>query len=103
MFQVNDARIQSMVRRYEKIARNRLVLNKVIDALKFLGIRELLLRDYDESEMPANRGTPISPADSERCFSTFKRLKRRLQIIKRRTCCALGDEVDLRRILAVSQ
>ena len=55
-----------MIRRIEKIARNRHVLNRVIDVLKFLRIHELPLRGNDASEMPANRGTPISSADSER-------------------------------------
>ena len=45
-----------MVHRNEKIARNRHVLNRVIDALKFLGIRELPLHGNDESEMSSNRG-----------------------------------------------
>ena len=45
-----------MARRNEKIARNRHVLNRVIDALKFLGIHELCLRGNDESEMSSNRG-----------------------------------------------
>ena len=43
-----------MIRRNEKIAINRHVLNRVIDALKFLGIRELPLRGSDESEMSSN-------------------------------------------------
>ena len=51
MSQLNDAHNQSMVRRNEKIARNRHVLNTVIDTLKFLGIRGLSLLGYDESEM----------------------------------------------------
>ena len=45
-----------MARRNEKIVRNRHVLNRVIDALKFLGIHELLLPGNDESEMSSNRG-----------------------------------------------
>ena len=56
MSQANDAHEQSMARRNEKIARHRHVLNKVIDALKFLGIHELPLRGNDESEMSSNRG-----------------------------------------------
>ena len=45
-----------MVRRNEKIAKNKHVLNRVIDALKFLGIHELHLRGNDESWMSPNRG-----------------------------------------------
>ena len=56
MSQLNDAHNQSMARRNEKIAKNRHVLNKVINALKFLGIHRLTLRDNDESEMSPNRG-----------------------------------------------
>ena len=56
MSQVNDAYDQSMVRRNEKTARNRHVLNGVIDAHKFPRIHELPLRGNDESEMPPNRG-----------------------------------------------
>ena len=45
-----------MARRSEKIARNRHVLNRVTDGLKFLGIYEFPLRGNDESEMSSNRG-----------------------------------------------
>ena len=51
-----DAHNQSMVRRNNKIARYRHVLNKVIDAFKFLGSHELPLRGNDESEMSSNHG-----------------------------------------------
>ena len=51
MSQVNDAYDQSMACCNEEIVRNRHVLNRVIDALKFLGIDELPLRGNDESEM----------------------------------------------------
>ena len=54
MSQLNDAHTQSVVRRTEKIARNRHVLNRDIDALKFLEIHELPLRGNDESEMCSN-------------------------------------------------
>ena len=56
MSQLNDAHTQSVVRRTEKIARNRHVLNRDIDALKFLEIHELPSRENDESEMSSNRG-----------------------------------------------
>ena len=45
-----------MVHCNEKIARNRLVLNSVIDALKFLGIYRLPLLCNDKSEISSNRG-----------------------------------------------
>ena len=56
MSQLDDGYNRSVVRRNEKIAKNRHVLNRVIDALKFLGIHELPLRGNDESEMSSNRG-----------------------------------------------
>ena len=56
MSQLDDAHNQSMVHRNEKIARNKYVLNRVIDALKFLGIHELALGGNDESETSSNRG-----------------------------------------------
>ena len=56
MSQLNDAHNASMMSRHEKIAKNRYVLNRVIDALKFLWIHELALRGDDESEMSLNRG-----------------------------------------------
>ena len=56
MSQVNDGHDYSMVRRNEKIAKNRHVLNRVIDALKFLWIYELSLLCNGESEMSSNRG-----------------------------------------------
>ena len=55
MSQLNDAHNKSTVRRNEKIARNRHFLNRVVDALKFLWIHELPLRENDESEMSSNR------------------------------------------------
>ena len=39
-----------------KLQENRHVLNRVIDALKFLGIHELPLRGNDESAMSSSRG-----------------------------------------------
>ena len=48
---------------------------RVVDTLKFVGIHDLPLRVNDESGMSSNRGTPTSSADSERCFSTLKRIK----------------------------
>ena len=57
MSQVNDGHNLSMVCRNEKIARNRRVVNRVIDPLKFLGIHDLPLCGNDESEMSANDET----------------------------------------------
>ena len=56
MSQLDDANNQSMVRRNEKIAKNRYVINRVVDALKFLGIHELPLRGNDENEMSPSHG-----------------------------------------------
>ena len=49
--QLDDVHNQLMVRRIEKIAKNRCVLNRVIGALKFLEIHELPLRGNDETEV----------------------------------------------------
>ena len=57
MSQLDDGYNRSVVRRNEKIAKNRHVFNRVIDALKFLGIHEVPLRGNDESEMSPKRGT----------------------------------------------
>ena len=68
-----------MARRNEKIARNRHVLNRVIDAIKFLGIHKLPLRGNDESEMSSNRG-PSS--DLLECTASLRKVRQHLWTIR---------------------
>lgn len=56
MSQLNESYRVSVCKHNELVDKNRHVLSRVIDAIKFIGVHELPLRGHDEKECSLNRG-----------------------------------------------
>lgn len=61
--QIDSSRRLMTSRHNEQVARNRKVLDKVIDCLKFCGTHELALRGHDESSVSYNKGVFLDLMD----------------------------------------
>lgn len=54
--QISDGYKLSKSRHNENVTKNRYIIEKIINILKFIGAHELSLRGHDESDSSANRG-----------------------------------------------
>lgn len=63
MSQLNEGYSLSVCRHNELVDKNRHVLSRVIDAIKFIGFHELSLRGHDEKEGSLNRGVFLDLID----------------------------------------
>ena len=63
MSQLNEGHALSIIRHNEQVNKNRHVLNKIIDILKFCGSHEIAIRGHNEKQTSKNRGIFLELVD----------------------------------------
>ena len=63
MSQLDDGYRNSIKKHNEEVDKNRHVLNRIIDCIKFCGVHELALRGHNEDEHSHNHGVFLDLVD----------------------------------------